>query len=158
MATIITLALCYIVFLWMYKAPVKYLPVPLDEMTMTEKARQDLSVVGHYDIKYTTSLKFLLEDIYLRLYFLCDIPFDVTWKSLKAWADMQIDPDGKTVGVVLDVCKNLNEEIQNAKKEKREPEFHIDLEQPIPAPSKSLRCNDYCDLDGLIDIYKELAK
>lgn len=158
MEAIVVIIICYGVYLLSMKIPItcEYYSDTVFE-TITTKAHRDLTVIGDYGLKYKTSLKFLLIEVYVRLH----VQYGCTLEDIRAnlikWARKGLDPKLITEMCIDEVYNDLFEEQRKAKEEKRDPVYHVDLSLPIPCPSKVLRCNDYCDVNELIRIFTTLA-
>lgn len=151
---VLTLVVVFVIILVVTYYPVS---LPTTNFPISYWAHLDLSTYGHYDAKYSVSLKFLLTDIYVRLYLLYSVDFIKTHDALMEWNSHQPDPHSRTHLVITQVYSNLNSILKQAQEKNEEPDFRIDISGPIPAPSSVLRCNDYCDLQALIQTFTRLT-
>ena len=157
MGVFATILLIFIVYCLFYYVPVRVDHIEPDD-SLQSKADTDLAVMGDYGLKYEKSLGFLLYEIFVRLLLLYEVPLYTTQQALLHWQALQYDPEGVTLNVINNTYFKVVRIQEEAAKEDTTPEWHVDLNAPIPDASKTLRFNDHCDIDELIAVYKRLAQ
>ena len=116
-------------------------------------ATKDLQYVGCYSERLYVSLCIWIYHVVV----LCNTQYgwvDIR-KLLREWEGVIYDPDGIIMKAITNSLTKYDNIVRDAKRSDTEPMFKIAVAYDYHVLPKTMRCNDYCKIDWLINYLDE---
>lgn len=118
---------------------------------------RDISILGNYDSMLSTSVKYWIYGIESCVYLYDKELMNTLFDNISTWnKKYNIDTDGIIYHAIQDAHTLILAELDNAREEKRNPNFKISNKFDYHKCSSVIRYSDYVDEDKLIEIVDRL--
>lgn len=141
-------SLIILIFL-VYATHVKKQIVPPMFESISDIVARDLHCLGEYSSKTTISIKYWVYAIEVAIWNDCkkmsSLEFFLSWNK-----DYNYDPDSFIYEGIQKAHTMFLLDIDNARKEEREPEFKVDKDYDFHVCANSLKYNDHVNVEALL--------